>query len=246
MTEQNQDVIQATTEDESESIDPEATLYLKELTEDWANILVKPKSYRPVRNIIVNKTQNDEIWIQTTCNNSEKIEWLADTGSPRSFINQSTAKKLMSNNRNIIIERYNENKRYKCFNNKEIKIKGVIHMDITSGNWIAKKCQILIVEQNTTNLMGRDMLPKLGISLQQTKQQGRQIRHISDIETEKNYYQMDIQKLSTLMYTSRQIQKSHSKVIIPGEPQPQSTKRKKDPLTPNRKGRKRIRQTDKR
>ena len=55
MTEQSQDVIQATTKDKSESIDPEATLYLKELTEDWANInLVKPKSYRPVRNIIVN------------------------------------------------------------------------------------------------------------------------------------------------------------------------------------------------
>ena len=57
---------------------------------------------------------------------------------------------------------------------------------------------------------------------------------------------MDIQKKSTLMYTSRQIQKAHSKVIIPGEPQSQSTKRKKGPLTPTRKGRKRIRQTDKR
>ena len=58
-------------------------------------------------------------------------------------------------------------------------------MDNTSRNWLAKRCQILIVEQNTTNLMGRDMLPKLGISLQQTKQQGRQIHHISDIQTEK-------------------------------------------------------------
>ena len=91
----------------------------------------------------------------------------------------------MSNNSNIKIERHNENKRYRCFNNKEIKIKGVIHMDITSGNRIAKKCQILIVDQSTTNLMGRDMLPKRGISLQQTKQQGRQIHHISDIQTEK-------------------------------------------------------------
>ena len=34
--------------------------------------------------------------------------------------------------------------------------------------------------------MGRDVLPKLGISLQQTKQQGRQIHHISDFETGKN------------------------------------------------------------
>ena len=55
-------MIQATTEEESKSIDPEATLYLKELTEDWVNInLIRPKKYKSVRNIIVNKKQNDEI-----------------------------------------------------------------------------------------------------------------------------------------------------------------------------------------
>ena len=42
------------------------------------------------------------------------------------------------------------------------------------------------MEQNTTNLMGRDVLPKLGISLEQTKQQGKQINHISDVENGKN------------------------------------------------------------
>ena len=63
VTEQSQDVNQAITED-AESIDPEATLYLKELREDWANKnLVKPKVFRPVRNIIVNKEQNDEILV---------------------------------------------------------------------------------------------------------------------------------------------------------------------------------------
>ena len=34
--------------------------------------------------------------------------------------------------------------------------------------------------------MGRDLLPKLGISIQQTKQNGRQINHILDVETGKN------------------------------------------------------------
>ena len=46
-------------------------------------------------------------------------------------------------------------------------------MDIKSGSWCAKRCPILIVEQYTANLMGRDILPKLGISLQQTKQQDK-------------------------------------------------------------------------
>ena len=38
VTEQKQEVNQATLDDESESIDPESTLYLKELTEEWVNI----------------------------------------------------------------------------------------------------------------------------------------------------------------------------------------------------------------
>ena len=136
--------------------------------------MVQPKVFSPVRNIIVNKKENDKIWIQTTCNNSEKINWLADTGLPGSFINPTLANKVMTQNPNVKMEKYKENKRYRCFNNKEIKIKGVIHMDITFGSWCAKRCPILIVEQNTTNLMGRDVLPKLGISLQQTKQQEEQ------------------------------------------------------------------------
>ena len=140
------------------------------------------KSISRSKKHLVNKEQNDEIWVQTTCNNSEKIDWLADTGSPRSFINPTTANEFMTQKPNVRIEKYNENKRYRCFNKKEIKIKGVIHMDITSGSL----CATLIVEQNRTNVMGRNVLPKLGISLKQTKQQGRQIHLISDVETGKN------------------------------------------------------------
>ena len=40
------------------------------------------------------------------------------------------------------------------------------------------------------------------------------------------------------MYTIRQIQKSHSKVGIPGKPKPQPAKGKKGPPTPIRKSRK--------
>ena len=186
VTKQSQDVSQTKVDNESESIDPKSTIYLKELKEDMANInLVQPRIFSPVRNIILIKKKSDQIWIQTTCNNSEKIDWLADTGWPRNFVNPTTANKFMMQNPNVKIEKFNKNKRYSCFNDKEIKIKGVIHMDITSGSWCAKRCPILIVKQNTTNLMGRDVLPNLGISLQQTKQPGRQINHISDIETEK-------------------------------------------------------------
>ena len=160
------------------------------------------------------KEQNDEIWVQTTCNNSEKIEWLADTGSPCSFINPTTANKFKTQNPNVRLEKYNENKHYRCFNNKEIKIKGVIHMDITSGSWCAKRCPILIVKQNTTNLMGRDVLPKLGISLQKTKQQGSQIHHISDVETGKNIIKWKFKKYPHLCTRLGRSKNHYSEKII--------------------------------
>ena len=38
-------------------------------------------------------------------------------------------------------------------------------MDLTSGNTTVHNCQILVVPQNTVNLLGRDILQKLGIEL---------------------------------------------------------------------------------
>ena len=65
VTEKSEDTAQEILEDSNETVDPEATLYLKELTEDWVNInLVQPSLYKAVKNIIVNKTNNDEIWKQ--------------------------------------------------------------------------------------------------------------------------------------------------------------------------------------
>ena len=139
--EQSQDIVQATTEDEIESIDPEATLYLKNLTEDWANINLVNTKIIPISKKHHRK-QNTKRWNMDP-NNMQQLRknWVARRHwiAPKlgHWINQSTAKKLMTNKPNIKIERYNKNKRYRCFNNKEIKIKGVIHLNITSGNWLA-------------------------------------------------------------------------------------------------------------
>ena len=64
VTEQSQGVSQINIDDESELIEPESTLYLRELTEDWANIdLVQPQNFSPGRNIILNNKESDEIRI---------------------------------------------------------------------------------------------------------------------------------------------------------------------------------------
>ena len=71
-------------EEETESVDPESALYIKELSEDWADINhIAPESFTEVHNVELNTNTPKEIWVETTTNKL-KIQWFADTGSPRS------------------------------------------------------------------------------------------------------------------------------------------------------------------
>ena len=169
-----------------ESVDAEAALYVKELHEDWANInLIRPTEFNPQKNDQINKNTNGEFWVKTTTK-AEKIQWLTDTGSPRSFINTQKALEISNKIDNAVIHPYNEETKYRCFNNNDIGIKGVLHMELKSGSWDAKNCKILIVDNKTNNIMGRDVLAKLGITLKAEKPHGKQVHTILNIQTEKN------------------------------------------------------------
>ena len=77
-----------------ESVDAEAALYIKELHEDWANIsLIRPTIFNNQPNDSVNKNSDGELWVEFLTD-QEKLQWLADTGSPRSFINNDKALEL--------------------------------------------------------------------------------------------------------------------------------------------------------
>ena len=174
-------------EEEIESVDPESALYIKKLSEDWADINhIAPESFIEVQNVHLNTTMPKEIWVETNTNKL-KIQWLADTGSPRSFITKEQANKIMEHNPEVKLQQYTSQTKYKCFNNNNIKI-GDINLTLKSGSWTAQNCKILVVGHKTHNLMGRDVLQKLGISLQQkpNKSPGNQIISNSSIETEKN------------------------------------------------------------
>ena len=117
-----------------ESVDAEAALYIKELQEDWANInLIRPAQFSLQKNNFINKESNGEFCVEKTTQ-SHKLQWLADTGSPRSFINQELAQQLQKEIQNIRIEKFTENTIYKCFNNNNIEIEGVLIIDIKSGS----------------------------------------------------------------------------------------------------------------
>ena len=124
----------------------------------------------------VNKDPYREFWVETTTAQN-KTQWLADTGSPRSFMNM--ALKLQQEIPNVKIADYTENTVYKSFTNNNIIIKGVLSLELRSGSWTAKDCKVLIVENRTNNIMGRDILTKLGITLSAQKKPGKTINLIS-------------------------------------------------------------------
>ena len=169
-----------------ETVDAEAALYIKELMEDWSSVnTVRPIGPDTVNNVALSKESGGEFLVNTKCNDLN-LDWLADTGSPRSFIQYSKVQEIVDIHPESKITNFIEKTRYKCFNNQEIKILGVLQITLKSGTCSARNCNILLVNNLPQNVMGRDILRQLGIQLTATKPTGKTIGLISDISTEQN------------------------------------------------------------
>ena len=99
-----------------------------------------------------------------------EIDWLADTGGPRSFVCKAEAKRILQQCKSA---KWKDptgcQTKYRCFNNIEIPIPGTIQRKLSSGHREAANNEILVVDANTVNLLGRDILGKLGFTLSQSK-----------------------------------------------------------------------------
>ena len=127
-----------------------------------------------------NKNQQGEFWIQTK-SKEEDIKWLVDTGSPRSFISRRTAQHLITKLGNKIVKQDKNIGEFRCFNINKTRVDYSIQLNLVTGNTTAHNCQILVVPQNTVNLLGRDTLQKLGIELTY-KTPGEKIHNIQPIQ----------------------------------------------------------------
>ena len=79
------------------------------------------------------------------------------------------------------LEDYNGYMKFKCFKNKYIIIIGQIQMELQSGSWTAKNCNILVVEHKSQNLLSRNILTKLGLTLiQQQAKKGKKVLNIKE------------------------------------------------------------------
>ena len=155
--------------------------------EDWKKINLIEREFKETKNFERNNiTPNGEIIIQTTLNKNNELNWLADTGSPRSFIVINTANELIQNNKNMSLESYKGQMKFKCFNNQDIPIIGQIQMELHSGSWTAKNCNILVVKHRSQNLMDRDVLSKFGLTLTQQQAEGKKVININENIIEQN------------------------------------------------------------
>ena len=137
----------------------------------------------------LNKQQANEVLNDTDLTNQQKIHWLANTGFPRSLVTLEKVKAITKSNASIVTQPCISRAQCKSFNNSNnIKIKGLINLELQSGSWSASTGQVSVVGHNTSNLMGRDILQKLVISVHQAQNPspGNHIYSVSNIEVEQN------------------------------------------------------------
>ena len=156
------------TEVTDETLDLENTFYIQEVFDDWNTVnLIHPKNFVHAHPQKLSPNISDEIWIKTSTDTFE-TNWLADTGSPRSFICKTEAERIIQKCKSAKWkEPTNGQTQYRCFNNIEIPITGIIQINLRSGLREATNNEILVVNANTVNLMGRDILGNLGFTLSQ-------------------------------------------------------------------------------
>ena len=104
------------------------------------------------------------------CVGNTKTKALVDSGSVCTNVNKSLADTVVSGCKESYWVQSPEIHDLKTFSNDIIKIVGVINTSIKCNDWIATGVDVTVVEDGHRPIIGRDLFPKLGLSLTQLKQ----------------------------------------------------------------------------
>ena len=106
--------------------------------------------------------------------------FIADTGS---FVNNKTAttpQNTVKKARLIQLNQDDKAKRMVCYNGYKIPAFGRLVTPVESGGWTINTAPIILVVDKRANMLGRNLLPQLGIHLHQEKPDGKSINYIAD------------------------------------------------------------------
>ena len=118
----------------------------------------------------------------------------------------------------------------KCFNNQDVPIIKQIQMELHSGTRTAKNCNILGVKHRSQNLMGRDVLSKLGITLTQQQTEGKKVFNINENIIEQNITKWIFKKYPHLCTRLGRSKNHIAKSIMKKEKTPTQHKGRRVPL----------------
>ena len=115
----------------------------------------------------------------------QKIVFIANTGSPTSFVNNKTATTLQNRvkeARRIQLGQDDEANRMVCYNGYKIPSFGRMITPVESEGWTTNTASFVVVDDKRANIMGRNLLPLLGIHLHREKPNGKSMNFISDTD----------------------------------------------------------------
>ena len=104
------------------------------------------------------------------CIGNIKTKAFVDSGSVCAIINKSLANTVVSECKGNFWVQSPEMNDLKTFSNDLTKIFGVVKTSIKCKNWVATDVNVTVVEDGHRLIIERDLFPKLGFSLTQTKQ----------------------------------------------------------------------------
>ena len=96
---------------------------------------------------------------------------LVDSGGVCTKINESLANSIISHDSKSKWIREANPKQLKTFLNEPIHTVGILQTSIQSSNWYANPIEIQVVADGHRSLLGRDLFPALGLSIQQSNNQ---------------------------------------------------------------------------
>ena len=104
--------------------------------------------------------------------NSEELFAIADSGSPMSFLNEKTARRIQQNDNSALfkcIPPDDTARNLACYNGETINPKGRLIITIKPGGWKIESAPFIIVDDQKANIIGRNILPHISIKLVQEK-----------------------------------------------------------------------------
>ena len=123
--------------------------------------------------------------------NTEQLSAIANSGSPMSFLNEKTARRIQQYDKKALFKTIptgDTAQNLACYSGETIISKGRLIVTIVLEGWKIHSAPIIMVDDKNANTIGSNILPQIGIKLiqEQHKQNVHVIREQEESDPEIN------------------------------------------------------------